>query len=117
MELVTLAHVTLNRVGSASSGGTSGHKQVEKVQEVPDGTPQSLRVIVVKIATGHGESPGALKGMRIEYPHEYGRPQAVIFDVNGPNTTYSVPYATCISYPALKIGNRYFKLEEVACEA
>jgi hypothetical protein len=29
------------------------------------------------------------------------------------STQYSTPYAVCIAYPALKAGNRYFKLEEV----
>ena len=42
-----------------------------------------------------------------------GQAQTLVFDIQGPNTHYSEPYAECQVFPALKVGDRYFKLEEI----
>jgi hypothetical protein len=67
---------------------------------------------VVEIAEANGELSGALHNLCEE--RNYGYPLGlVVFDVQGINIQYSTPYAVCQAFPALKIGNRYFQLEEV----
>jgi mRNA degradation ribonuclease J1/J2 len=115
MELVTLGHVTLNRVGSASYPGRP-RKQIERVSEIPDGNVDSLRELVLAVAEEHGESRDALQRMwqeRNSWNHT-GRGDLIVFNIHGPSTQYSDAYAICHAHPALKIGGRYFKLEEVA---
>lgn len=114
MELVTLAHVTLNRIGSALSFGMVRHNEVHCVTEVPDASPQTLRELVISIAEEHGEPRGNLQTMRQENASHYTQqPDAIVFNVQGRTVFYGTPYAICYTHPALKVGERYFKLEEI----
>ena len=115
MELVTLAHVTFNRVGSASRPGVTLHNEVYRVSEVRDERVETLRELVVDLAVGLGESPDSLNRMWLETrPMDYTSQQgAMVFNIHGLNTQYGSPYAICYAHPALKIDGRYFKLEEV----
>jgi hypothetical protein len=117
MKLVTLAHVTLNRIGSASTPAVVRHNEVYRVREVPDGSLQTLRELVITIAEENGELPGRLQAMWQENSWNYTpqQPGAVVFNIQGPGLSvqYGAPYAVCYAHPALKIGDRYFKLEEV----
>ncbi|VFU17682.1 hypothetical protein [Methylocella tundrae] len=116
MELVTLAHATLNRIGSASATGMVKHTEVRRVGEVPDGSPEALRELVMTIAEEHGEPRESLQMMRQENGWHYTQQRdAVVFNIQGRNVQYSTPYAICYAHPALKIGERYFKLDEVKC--
>lgn len=88
--------------------------EVEVVKEVVDGSAESLAALVIAIAVEHGEN---LETMR-SFQHSTsmtrdGLHQVDIFDVQGPTTHYSYPYAKCWTHPALKFGSRYFKLDEV----
>ena len=117
MEIVTLAHVQLNRPGSASRHGFAGGRQpVAKIVEVRDEALETLRELVVSYAEEHGEQRASLMAMQQVHGAHYvpNFPRAIVFDVQGPSTQYSDPYAVCLAYPALKAGGRYFKLEEVA---
>ncbi len=116
MELVTLAHATLNRIGSASTHGMVKHNEVHVVREVADGSPNTLRELVLTIAEEHGESRAALRNMRQESAWNHAQQgDVVVFNIHGPNVQYGAPYAICYAHPALKIGQKYFKLEEVKC--
>lgn len=114
MEIVTLAHVSLNRIGSASRAGFVAHLEIKVVKEVVDGSAESLAALVSAIAVEHGEQ---LESMH-NFQHsksltQDGLHEVNIFDVQGPSTFYSSPYAECWTHPALKVGSRYFKLDEV----
>lgn len=114
MELVTLAHITLNRIGSANASGFGfgGRRERKFITEVVDSTIATLQHIVVEIAEANGELSGALHNLCEE--RNYGYPAGlVVFNVQGISTQYSTPYAVCQAFPALKVGNRYFQLEEV----
>lgn len=114
MELVTLAHAILNRIGSASISGMAKHTEVHLVREIPDGSPQTLRELVMTIAEEHGEPRENLQTMRQENAWDHTQQRdAVVFNIQGRNVQYGTPYAICYAYPALKIGERYFKLDEV----
>lgn len=114
MEIVTLAHVTLCRPGSASGHGFSSRREVNKVAEVRDAHPDTLRALVETLAVAEGENATSLRAMQQAFaPHFTSQRGVVVFNVQGPNTQYSTPYAMCLAHPALKVGDRYFKLEEV----
>ena len=114
MELVTLAHATLNRIGSASNDWMAQCRERSVIREIPDGSPQTLRELVMTIAEDYGEPRENLQAMRQENPwHHTQQRDAVVFNIQGRNVQYSTPYAICYAYPALKIGERYFKLDEV----
>jgi hypothetical protein len=121
MELVTLAHATLNRIGSASTPGMVNHKEMHRVSEVPNGNPETLRELVMTIAEEHGEPRENLRAMWQENAWSYAQQRyaqqrhIVVFNIQGRNAYYSTPYAICYAHPALKIGERYFKLDEVEC--
>lgn len=118
MEIVTLAHVTLYRPGSASGRGFTQHNPVAKIFEVRDDRLATLREAVENYAEAQGEQRDYLQAMR-QVPTMHYTPQtpdAVVFDVHTPNIQYSTPYAACVAYPALKAGDRYFKLEQVALD-
>ena len=119
MEVVTLAHVQLNRPGSASRHGFAGGRQpVAKIVEVRDGTVETLRELVETYAEEHGEQRANLEAMQQVRGAHYGSnmPGAIIFNVQGPSTHHSDPYAVFLTYPALKASGRYFKLEEVVLD-
>lgn len=113
MELVTLAHITLNRIGSANASGSGfgGHRVRKFTTEVVDSAIATLKQVVIEIAEANGELSGALHNLSEE---RYGYPAGqVVFNVQGISTHYSAPYAVCQVTPALKIDNRYFQLEEI----
>ncbi|WP_443691316.1 hypothetical protein [Pseudomonas sp.] len=113
MELITLAHIKLNRLGSAGRSGFGlGNRQEHKfLTEVVDADVETLRQVVIKLAEANGESPGILHDLWQE--RSVGHPAGqVLFNIQGPSTHYSSLYAECQVTPALKIGSRYFKLEE-----
>ena len=117
MEMVTLAHVTLNRVGSASSHGMARHNEVTRVREVPNGSTETLLELVKTVAQENGESRERLHALQHERDaarHSTGQKGAVVFDIQGPTTWHSSPYAVCFVHPALKADGRYYKLEEIA---
>jgi hypothetical protein len=115
MELVTLAHVTFNRVGSASHPGMTLHNEIHRVREVRDEQEGTLGELVVDLAVELGETRESLNRMWQENASMHYAPQrgAIVFNIHGPNTQYGSPYAVCYAHPALKIDDRYFKLEEV----
>ena len=114
MKLVTLAHATLNRIGPASSAGMARQNEVHAVREVPDEPPETLRELVLAIAEEHGELRVNLQSMWQENSWNYTQQRdTTVFNIQGRNVRYSTPYAVCHAFPALKIGDRYFKLEEV----
>lgn len=117
MELVTLAEVKVNRIGTAGTFRQAPRQAVSGIREVRDQDPQTLREAVIEVAVEHGESRDGLSGLRQETSYYHFQPAhkgALYFNVQGINVQYSDVYAVCLSYPALKIGDRYFKLEEVA---
>jgi len=84
------------------------------IREIPDGNPETLRELVLTIAEKHGEPRENLQTMQQEKAWNYTQEQnAIVFNIQGRNVQYSTPYAICYAYPALKIGERYFKLDEV----
>src|SRR5271154_4366571 len=110
MEIVTLAHVQLNRPGSASRHGFVGGRQpIAKIVEVRDGAVDTLRELVETYAEEHGEQRASLRAMQQVHRAHYvpNNPGAIVFNVQGPSTQYSDPYAVCLAYPALKAGGRY----------
>lgn len=110
MEIVLLAQITLNRIGSAGSGGGFSSQRAAKFQaEVADSDPTTLRSLVIEIAENNGEALGVLEGLQIE--RGYGG--ATIFNIQGRNTFYSTAYAECQVIHALKANGRYFELQTV----
>lgn len=116
MKLVTLADVRVNRIGTAGTFRHIPRKAINGIREVRDQDPQTLKEAVIEVAVEHGESPDGLTQLQQEssYYHSQGRHEgALYFNVQGRNIHYGEVYAICLSYPALKIDGRYFKLEEV----
>jgi len=113
MEFVILAHVQLNRIGSATGGGFGSHTQTKVLKEIADEEPDTVRELVLAIAQEHGESRDALTGLSFE--RVWGRDgRRAVLNIQGRNIFHSQPYAECQIQPALKINDRYFKLEEIA---
>jgi hypothetical protein len=114
MDLVTIADVTLHRIGSASGFGVAPRKEVHRITEVRDGSAQTLRELVLAIAEEHRDSRENLRSMTQVNAAVYATHQdAIVFNIQPSNIQYGTPYATCYTYPALKIGDRYFKLNEI----
>lgn len=112
MEIVTIAHVVFHRLGSAQGGGFGSHKSIAITKEVVDDAPETLRELIVSIAEKNGESREALSGLILE--RGWGATQShVVFNIQGPSTSYTKPYSECTTFTALKAGTRYFKLEEI----
>lgn len=117
MELVTLAHITVNRNGTAGTVGCVPRKSVSRIRGVLDRDPLTLREAVIEITVEHGEMQEGLIDLRQERSLQHsqtGHQDAFYFNVQGYNTQYGDVYAICFSYPALKIGDRYFRMEEVS---
>lgn len=110
MEVVRLAHITFNRIGSASGGGgfRSQH-QVKFSAEMKETDQSTLKQLVIAIAEANGEAAGALKNLN----YERGYAGESIFNIQGPNTFYSTAYAECRITSALKANGCYFKLEAI----
>lgn len=114
MEVVLLAHITFNRIGSAGSvGGFSSdqHRQRKFSVEVSDKNLDRLRSLVIEIAETNGEASGSLDSLALE--HEHFRGEEFIFNIHGRNTFYGSPYAVCLLQPALKANGRYYRLKEL----
>lgn len=114
MEVVLLVHITLNRIGSASSEGGFGsghHRQRKFSVEIANRDRTTLRNLVIEIAESHGEAPGALDDLSLE--HEHFRGEEFIFNIHGRNTFYGTPYAHCQLQPALKANGQYYQLQAI----
>ncbi|CAI8894962.1 hypothetical protein [Pseudomonas serboccidentalis] len=110
MEVVLLAHITFNRIGSASGrGGFQSQRQVRFSAEVADTDQSSLRELVIEIAEANGEAAEALKDLR--YERGYGG--EIVLNIQGPSTSYSTVYAQCRIIHALKANGQYFELRPV----
>jgi len=114
MELVTLAHVTLNRIGTAGRNHVAPYKEVDQIREVADPDIATLRALIISIAIEFGEQPESLENMRQVNAWRHGAQRGeIVFNVQGMNVQWSTPHAVCDAYPALKIGKKYFKLDEI----
>jgi len=110
MEVVLLAHITFNRIGSASrGGGFQSQRQLSFSAVVADHDQSTLRELVIEIAETNGETAGALEGLR--YEQSYGGD--LVFNIQGPSTKYSAPYVQCRIIHALKTNGQYFELKVV----
>lgn len=110
MEVVLLAHITFNRIGSASGGGGfQSQRQVKFSAELPDTDQSALRELVIEIAESHGEAAGALRELR--YERSYGG--ELVLNIQGPSTSYGTAYAQCRIIHALKARGQYFELQAV----
>lgn len=115
MEIVTLAQVHLARPGSTKGSGMMRYTPVEKLAEITDDRPETLKALIVRLAEPYGDTAESLLDLRQEPAAHYTPVQgAVVFNIHGPSTQYGSAYAVCLAFPALKAGNRYFKLDEVA---
>lgn len=114
MEVVLLAHITLNRIGSASFGGGFSGSQCRTRKfsaELAEKDRDKLRNLVIEIAEQHGETPGNLDGLQLE--HEHFRGDEFIFNIHGRNTIYGTQYAVCQLQPALKANGKYYQLQDL----
>jgi len=92
-------------------------KEISGYHEVVDGTVDTLKELVLSIAEKNGDLRPALQTMVQVQAYQYSpNPQAIIFNAQPRNIHYGLPYATCLAFPALKIDQRYFKLDEVAAK-
>ncbi|MCE4052873.1 hypothetical protein [Pseudomonas sp. Au-Pse12] len=110
MEVVRLAHITFNRIGSASGGGGfRSQRQVKFSAEMTEADQSTLRQLVIAIAEANGEAAGALENLNYERSYA-GK---FVFNIQGSNTFYSTAYAECHIIHALKANGCYFKLEAI----
>ncbi|MDI9781005.1 hypothetical protein QM325_24995 [Pseudomonas putida] len=110
MEVVLLAHITFNRLGSASrEGGFQSQRQARFPAEVADTDQSTLRNLIIEIAEANGETAGALKDLR--YVSSYGG--ELVLNIQGPSTSYSTAYVQCRIIHALKANGQYFVLQAV----
>jgi hypothetical protein len=115
MEIVSLAQVRLERPGSTRSSGFTGHTPIEQTCEIADDRLETLKALVARLAEPHGDSAASLRDLRLESAQRYRSAKgAIVLNIQGPSTHYSSPYAICLVFSALKAGDRYFRLEEVA---
>jgi hypothetical protein len=112
LKLVSLVHAHFHRIGSAQGGGFSRHKTKTVIDEVTDDKPETVREFVISTAEANGESRDALADLRLEPRYTVGE-NRMVFNIQGGSTSYSSPYAVCDIITALKVGERFFKLEEV----
>lgn len=108
MELVTLVRAHLSRIGS-SRGGFFASKEAHVIREVVDDSVETMRQLVILVAGEYGEE---LEDVTLDRGSRPGQ-NRFSFNVPSGNTWYSQPYAECEVFPALKVGSRYFKLEEI----
>ena len=108
MEVVMLAHITFNRIGSASGGGGfSSQRQVRFSAEVADTDQAALRELVIEIAEANGEAVGALEDLK----YDRGYAGGFVLNIQGPSTSYSSAYAEYRIIHALKANGCYFELK------
>jgi hypothetical protein len=115
MEIVKLVHITLNRIGTASGSRSAFSESQQRTlhAEAKDSDLQTIRDLVIRVAEEHGEAAGALDNLA---SGRQSGAKTVTFDIQGPSTFYSQPYATCEVFAALKSAGRYFRLDEVRIE-
>lgn len=90
MEVVLLAHITFNRIGSASGrGGFQSQRQVRFSAEVADTDQSALRELVIEIAEANGEAAEALKDLR--YERGYGGEIVLTSKARAPHTAPFMP--------------------------
>ncbi|MFV3338778.1 hypothetical protein ACNFB1_16590 [Pseudomonas sp. NY15349] len=114
MEVVTLVHVTLNRIGTASESRglrTGASCQRKFTAEVTDSAPAALRDLVIEIAEAHGESEGSLEKLTLS--RQYAAAGESTFDIQVGNTYYGTPYCVCQVQTALKANGQYFELRAI----
>ena len=109
MEIVQLAQISLNRIGSAGTGWYAKTRNQMFSAEVANSDQSTLRNLVIEIAEANGEAIGALENLRFEQ----GYSGSMIFDIQDPTISYSTPYAECKVIAALKANGQYFQLEAV----
>lgn len=115
MEIVLLAHVTLNQIGAASSPGFTHHyhSKREFSAEIEHDSKESLKALVVQIAMSQGESSTALRALE-EPAFPYDEQKNTVFVLPSPRLGgNNTPYAECRVYHAIKAKGRYFELKEV----
>ena len=67
MEVVLLAHLNLNRIGSAGGNGWYAKQRTQVFcTEVANADRSTLRSLVIEIAEANGETVGALESMKFE---------------------------------------------------
>lgn len=94
MEVVLLANITFNRLGSTSGGGGfSSQRQVRFSAEVTSTDQKVMRELVIEIAEANAEAMGALKGLR----YEGGYGEELVLNIQSPSTSYSTAYANAAS--------------------
>jgi hypothetical protein len=113
MELVTLVEVVFNRLGTASGGsGFSSQRQLQKTGQIADEQPETISEFITATAEANGERVGSLSDLRWQRAYGGSRGEYV-FDIQRSNIQYGSPYAICKAFPALKVGERFFRLDEV----
>lgn len=113
MKIVTLVHVKLNRIGSAAGGGFRSYPQKEMHREVENGDAETLRELVIDLASDNGDDRATLsQGLKLSR-HQVFRVPTLAFDIQGASTIYSQPYAECEVLTVLRSGERYFRLDEI----
>lgn len=114
MEVVTLVHVTLNRIGTASeSRGLRAGASVKRkfTAEVTDSASAALRDLVIEIAETNGESEGSLE--RLALSRQFVAAGETVFNIQVGNTYYGEPYCVCQVQTALKANGQYFELRAI----
>ncbi|ENB9666102.1 MULTISPECIES: hypothetical protein [Pseudomonas] len=114
MEVVTLVHVTLNRIGTASESRglrTGASRQRKFTAEVTDSAPAALRDLVIEIAEANGESEGSLEKLTLS--RHYAAAGESTFDIQVGNTYHGTPYCVCQVQAALKANGQYFELRAI----
>lgn len=114
MEVVTLVHVTLNRIGTASEsrGSRTGASCQRKFSaEITDAAPAALRDLIIEIAEANGESEGSLEKLTLS--RQNTARSEFIFDIQVGNTYYGAPYCVCLVQTALKANGQHFELRAI----
>jgi hypothetical protein len=115
MELVNIAEIELNRPQSAVAQGVhNGSNPISGLFTVADKSVETLRAKVIGFAEGCGVPRSHLMSLQQVPGHHYSVTKDVlVFDIPNLRVLYSVPYAYCRVFLAMKIDNRFFKLDEI----
>ncbi len=116
MKLVMVVHIKLCRLQSALRGGFAAASAPKSgVFVIGDKDMGTLKEAVLDFAEQCGVGRAQLQGLKLVSNHQPANESKVItFDIDTPGTQYGTPYATCEACPALKVGDRYFKLSEIS---
>lgn len=117
VQLVTLAEITLGQLGRGGfqTHVSSGMSSLQaSIVEIPDGETETLKRTVIELAVQRGDPITALDGLVLAPAHQYRiGANEIAFHIPIPNFQSSRAFAVCNTYPALKVGARYFKLAEI----